>query len=75
MDIWAKIMELKEIKRIKAKNQLKIIRGDFITLGKCLKISSNSATKRYSRNNEKAVLTMQTIIKSRENVVKEFQKK
>jgi hypothetical protein len=65
-------MQLSEIELLKSKITPKIELGDYITLGKILKVAQGTARMRYIRNDLKAVLAMKSIITSREDLIKSF---
>jgi len=44
----------------------KVLKGDYIILGKLLKIDGNTARMRFHRKNEEAVCKMSSLIDSRE---------
>jgi hypothetical protein len=48
----------------------RIAQGDFITLGKIMKIESGTARMRFHRANKEAVTAMNLVIENRENFIK-----
>lgn len=54
------------------RNKVKI--GDYVTLAKMLNISHPAAKMRVLRGNQEAIEALEEIIKSREELIKNYQK-
>lgn len=65
---------MEKIKDVQLKEQLteKIKRGDFITLGKVLKINANAARMQFKRGKKKAFVEMSNIIENREEYITNY---
>jgi len=65
-------MQLTEIEKIKTKISTKILKGDYVTLGKILGVKKETAIARYRRNNESTVIVMQKIVESKEKMIEKL---
>lgn len=68
-----KYMNVSEISDLKKKIDQKIEKGDFVTLGKMLKVDTNAARMRYHRQDSEAVIAMEKIIDTREQLITSHQ--
>ncbi len=50
----------------------KIIRGDYIVLGRMLQITTDAARLRFRRSNKDAILGMQLIVLQREDLIRSY---
>lgn len=66
-------MELNNITEIKTLINPKIRKGDFSLLAQITHVNLRTAYARYCRNNLQAVLIIEEIVKTRENLIKKFE--
>ena len=57
---------------LKERIKHRILKGDYVTLGKMLEVSQDTARMRFKRSNKQAIVAMSIIIENRDRLIANY---